>query len=105
MYISGGENVYPAEVESLLYALPNIAEVSVVGVPDTRWGETGCVVAVFKDGQDMSLEQILAHLDGTLAKYKQPSYLHVVDALPRGGTGKVLKFELRKSVPKLLDLK
>ncbi|MEP1230601.1 MAG: long-chain fatty acid--CoA ligase [Litorimonas sp.] len=104
MYISGGENVYPAEIEGLLYELPNIVEVSVIGVSDTRWGETGCVIAVFKDGQTMTLEAILAHLSGRLAKYKQPSYLHIVDALPRGGTGKVLKFELRNSVPDVLNL-
>ena len=104
MYISGGENIYPAEIEGLLYELPNITEVSVIGVPDTRWGEAGCVVAVFKEGQDMELAAILKHLDGRLAKYKLPSHLHVMDALPRGGTGKVLKFELRKSVPDLLAL-
>lgn len=104
MYISGGENVYPAEIEGLLYELPNIVEVSVIGIADSRWGETGCVVAVFKDGQDMDLPAILAHLDGRLAKYKLPSHLHIVDALPRGGTGKVLKFELRKAVPDLLEL-
>jgi len=104
MYISGGENIYPAEIEGLLYELPNITEVSVIGVPDTRWGEAGCVVAVFKEGQAMELAAILKHLDGRLAKYKLPSHLHVMDALPRGGTGKVLKFELRKSVPDLLAL-
>ncbi len=104
MYISGGENVYPAEVEGLLYELPNIAEVCVIGVPDSHWSETGCVVAVFKDGQDMDLKAILAHLDGRLAKYKLPSHLHVVQALPRGGTGKVLKFELRQSIPDQLEL-
>ena len=104
MYISGGENVYPAEIEGLLYELPNIVEVSIIGVPDERWGETGCVIAVFKAGQDMSLEQINSHLDGRCAKYKLPAYLHVVKELPRGGTGKVLKFELRKNVPDLLGL-
>ena len=104
MYISGGENVYPAEVEGLLYELPQIAEVSVIGVPDVRWGETGCVVAVFREGQSLTLADILAHLDGRLAKYKLPTHLHVIAELPRGGTGKVLKFELRKTVPDVLGL-
>ena len=104
MYISGGENVYPAEIEGLLYELPHIVEVSVIGIADSKWGETGCIVAVFKDGQNMELPEILAHLEGRLAKYKLPSHLHAVDALPRGGTGKVLKFELRKLVPDLLEL-
>lgn len=104
MYISGGENVYPAEIEGLLYELPQIVEVSVIGVPSEQWGETGCVVAVFKADETLTLEQILAHLDGRLAKYKLPTYLHIIKELPRGGTGKVLKFELRKSVPATLGL-
>lgn len=104
MYISGGENVYPAEIEGLLYELPQIAEVSVIGVPDTRWGETGCVIAVFREDRSLTLEEILVHLSGRLASFKQPKHLHVLSELPRGGTGKVLKFELRKSVPALLNL-
>ena len=104
MYISGGENVYPAEVEGLLYEMPQFAELAVIGVPDDRWGETGCVVAVFKDGQAVELADIQAHLDSRLAKYKMPNHLHVTDAIPRGGSGKVLKFELRKSVPAALGL-
>jgi len=104
MYISGGENVYPAEIEGLLYELPNIVETSVIGVPDSRWGETGCVIAVFKPEQAMDLSAILKHLEGRLAKYKLPTHLHVMEELPRGGTGKVLKFELRSAIPDLLDL-
>jgi len=104
MYISGGENVYPAEIEGLLYELEQFTEVSVIGVKDEKWGETGCVCAVFKEGQSLSLEDILAHLQDRLAKFKLPTHLHIMTELPRGGTGKVLKFELRKSVPDLLDL-
>jgi len=104
MYISGGENVYPAEVEGLLYELPQIVEVSVIGVKHEKWGETGCVCAVVKEGESLSLDDVLAHLDGRLAKFKLPSFLHQMKELPRGGTGKVLKFELRKSVPDLLGL-
>lgn len=104
MYISGGENVYPAEIEGLLYELPQIAEVAVIGVPDARWGETGCVCAVLREGQSLSLADVISHVEGRLAKYKQPGHLHLLAELPRGGTGKVLKFELRKSVPDQLDL-
>ena len=100
MYISGGENVYPAEIENLLSQMPQIAEVAVVGLPDKTWGETGCVFAVLKPDQSLNLDEVLEHLRGKLAKFKLPSYLHIMNALPRGGTGKVLKFELRKSVPK-----
>ncbi|WP_298917678.1 long-chain fatty acid--CoA ligase [uncultured Algimonas sp.] len=99
MYISGGENVYPAEVEGLLYEMPHFAELSVIGVPHDRWGETGCVVAVFKDDQSCEIKDVLAHLEGRLARYKLPSHLHVVDELPRGGSGKVLKYQLRQTVP------
>ncbi len=104
MYISGGENVYPAEIEGLLYEMDQIVEVAVIGVKDEKWGETGCVCAVVKEGESLSLEDVLAHLDRRMAKFKLPSHLHLMTELPRGGTGKVLKFELRKSVPEALGL-
>ena len=104
MYISGGENVYPAEIEGHLYELDDIAEVAVIGVPDTQWGEVGAIIAVPKPDRELSLEPMLAHLNGKLASFKTPRYLHVVDELPRGGTGKVLKYQLRQSVPEALGL-
>ena len=104
MYISGGENVYPAEIEGVLYEMPQIIEVAVIGLKDNKWGETGCVCAVVKDGETLELEDVLSHLGGRLAKFKLPSHLHVLKELPRGGTGKVLKFELRKVVPDALGL-
>jgi len=102
MYISGGENVYPAEIEGHLYELDEIAEVSVIGIPDERWGEVGCICAVPKPDRELSLEMVLAHLDGKLATFKTPKHLHVMDVLPRGGTGKVLKYQLRQQVPEKL---
>lgn len=105
MYISGGENVYPAEVENLLYQMDAIAEASVIGVPCERFGETGCVVAVVKEGASLTLEDILAHVGDKLAKFKQPGHLHFMEELPRTATGKVQKFELRKTVPEALGLK
>jgi len=104
MYISGGENVYPAEIENLLYQMEQIVEVAVIGVPDERFGEAGCVVAVVKPDHTLTIDDVMAHLGDKLAKFKQPKYLHIVKELPRGGTGKVLKFELRKSVPGELGL-
>jgi fatty-acyl-CoA synthase len=104
MYISGGENVYPAEIENLLYQMDAIAEVAVIGVPDARFGETGCVVAVTKPDATLTLDDITAHVCDKLAKFKCPNHLHLMDALPRNATGKVLKFELRKSVPAALGL-
>lgn len=104
MYISGGENVYPAEVENLLYQMEQIAEAAVIGVPDERFGETGCVVAVVKPGMSLTLAEITDHLCDKLAKFKCPGYLHLTDALPRNATGKVLKFQLRKTIPEALGL-
>lgn len=97
MYISGGENVYPAEIEGVLYGLDAIREVSVIGVPDESWGETGCAIVALKDGHDLDLEILQAYCDGKLAKYKQPTRLEFVDALPRNATGKVLKYQLRET--------
>jgi len=99
MYISGGENVYPAEIENILYQMPQIIEVAVIGVQDEKFGETGCVCAVVKQGENLTIEDILSHVEGQLATFKKPKYLHCMAELPRGGTGKVLKFQLRETVP------
>ena len=104
MYISGGENVYPAEIENLLYQMPQIQEVAVIGVPDERWGETGCVVAVVRTGEVLSLEDVLTHLKPNLANFKLPQYVHVIEILPRNAAGKVLKFTLRKMLPDALGM-
>ena len=104
MYISGGENVYPAEIENLLHELGAVAEVAVVGVPDAKWGEVGAVVAVPKAGHSLDLDTVRGHLEGRLAPYKMPRHLHIADALPRGGTGKVLKYKLRETLPEALGL-
>ncbi len=95
MYISGGENVYPAEVENVLYAHPAIAEVAVVGVPDERWGESGRAVVVVKPGQTLTAEAVIDFCQGKLARYKIPKTVVFSQALPRNAAGKVLKNELR----------
>lgn len=96
MIISGGENVYPAEVESALYDHPAIAQVAVIGIPDERWGERVVAVAVFKPQQSLDLASLRAHAELKLARYKLPGALLVVDALPVNSSGKLLKTELRK---------
>jgi len=98
MYISGGENVYPAEIENILYEREEIREVAVIGLPDERWGETGCVVVALQPGKSLSAEQILEHCAPRLARFKQPTHVVYIDELPRNATGKVLKFELRNTV-------
>jgi fatty-acyl-CoA synthase len=99
MYISGGENVYPAEVENAIYELPQIAETAVIGVPDEKWGEVGRAVVALKEDQDLTDETILAHLKGRLAKYKIPKHVVFVKHLPRNAAGKVLKNVLREEQP------
>jgi fatty-acyl-CoA synthase len=96
MYISGGENVYPAEVESVLHEHPAVADVAVVGVPDERWGEVG--VAFVVPAADISQEQLVEFVHERLARFKAPKVVRFVDVLPRSGLGKVLKDELRASV-------
>jgi fatty-acyl-CoA synthase len=95
MVISGGENVYPAEVEGVLYKHEAIAEVAVVGMPDEKWGEAVTAVVALNEGHDLTLEELREWAQDKLARYKLPLRLHLVDALPRNPAGKVLKFELR----------
>ena len=95
MYISGGENVYPAEVENALYQLPEIAEAAIIGVPNERWGEVGLAVLALKPGMSIDRATVVAHCVERLAKFKIPYDIAIVDALPRNATGKVLKRELR----------
>jgi len=98
MYISGGENVYPAEVESVVYGLDGVAEVAVIGVPDPRWGEVGRAVVVRREGARLDEEAVLAHCQGRLARYKIPRSVVFVKELPRNAAGKVLKRELRSQL-------
>lgn len=95
MIISGGENIYPAEIESLLYEHPSIAEVAVIGAPDPRWGERVVVVAALKPGAELDLDALLAFIGTRLARFKLPRELHLLDALPRNPNGKIVKTELR----------
>ena len=98
MVITGGENVYPAEVESVLFEHPAITEVAVIGLPDEKWGEAVTAVAAVTDGSDLTLEVLRDFAVSKLARYKLPSRLHIVEALPRNPAGKVLKFELRETL-------
>jgi fatty-acyl-CoA synthase len=94
MIISGGENIYPAEVEDLLFDHPLVAEVAVIGTADDRWGERVCAVIAIA-GDAPTLDDLHQFVGGRLARYKLPRQLEIVDSLPRNATGKVLKTELR----------
>ncbi|QZT58580.1 AMP-binding protein [Mycolicibacterium austroafricanum] len=96
MIISGGENVYPAELENVVAGMAGIAEVAVIGVPDDRWGETPKVMAVRRAGADLTTADVLAHCRARLAHYKCPSTVEWLDELPRTASGKVLKHVLRE---------
>ena len=95
MYISGGENVYPAEVENVLYQNDSIAEAAVIGISDTRWGQVGRAIVVVKPGRELSEDEVVAHCAANLARYKLPHSVVFADALPRNATGKVHKPTLR----------
>jgi fatty-acyl-CoA synthase len=96
MVITGGENVYPAEVESVLHEHPLIDDVAVIGLPDARWGEA--VVAIVVPAKDavLTLEDVRAFAGERLARYKLPTHLETIDELPRNPAGKILKFQLRE---------
>lgn len=94
MIISGGENIYPAEVESVLASHPDVTDVAVIGLPDDKWGEAVTAVVV-STRTDLSLAEIRAHCDGQIARYKMPKALQLVTDLPRTPSGKVQKHILR----------
>lgn len=95
MIISGGENIYPAEIEDLLLAHPDITECAVIGVPDATWGEVPRAVVVPREGAALDPDEVLASLTGRLAKYKIPKSVVIADALPRTASGKLLKPQVR----------
>lgn len=96
MIRSGGENVYPAEVEVILTKAPGVADVAVVGVPDERWIEVGCAVLVAEDGIEIDIEAVRRHCVERLAKYKVPRHYVVVSQIPRTPSGKIKKYLLRE---------
>ena len=98
MYISGGSNVYPREVEEVLLTHPAVAEVAVLGVPDLKWGEVGVAVVVRRDGAQLDRDTLLAHLDGRCARYRWPHHVFFWDALPKSGYGKIVKKDIRQQL-------
>jgi acyl-CoA synthetase (AMP-forming)/AMP-acid ligase II len=95
MIISGGENVYPAEVESAIYGHPAVQEVAVIGIPDEKWGETVKAVVVPKPGMTIEESDIIAYARERIAPFKAPRSIDVIDALPRNASGKILRKDLR----------
>lgn len=91
MFISGGENVYPAEIEKFLYTHPLIQEVAVIGVPDEKWGEVGKAYIKLKEGASISPDELKKYCEGNLARYKIPKYFEIIEEIPKSETGKINK--------------
>jgi fatty-acyl-CoA synthase len=96
MIVSGGENVYPREVENALFEHPAVGDVAVLGVPDERWGEAVKAIVVLREGRSASARDLVDFCRGKLAGYKLPRSIDFVAALPRNPSGKVLKTQLRE---------
>ena len=94
MFISGGENVYPVEVENVIYQLDGVLENAVIGVPNEKWGEVGRAYVVLKDGANLDDQAIIDHCQSQLARYKVPREVRMMEELPHNATGKVLKHQL-----------
>ena len=96
MIVSGGENVYPAEVEGVLAACSGIADVAVIGVPDERWGEAVKALVIAQPGSEISARDITAYAHQRMAGFKCPKSVDFVDSIPRNPSGKILKNVLRE---------
>ncbi len=97
MIISGGQNIYPAEIEKVLLKNLKIEEIAVIGIPDKEWGESVVAVVVLKENETMTEEEVITYVKENMASYNKPRYVRIVEALPRtDATGKIQKAELRK---------
>lgn len=103
MFISGGENVFPPEVESAIYEIEAVREVCVIGVPDEKWGEVGKAIVSLKPGMVADKAAILAELSGRLARYKIPKYVTFVDDVPKNNVGKIVVAEIQKQYGEAVD--
>ena len=98
MFISGGSNVYPREIEEALLLHPSVAEACVLGMPHPKWGESGVAVVVLRTGAAATAAELIAHLDARLARYKRPAQIVFWPDLPKSGYGKVPKVEVRRQL-------
>jgi fatty-acyl-CoA synthase len=104
MVIRGGENIYPREIEEFLYRHPKVQDVTVVGLPDARYGEELCAWIILKPGESANAEEIKLFCDGQIARYKVPRYVKFVESFPMTVTGKVQKFLIREAMIQELGL-
>ena len=104
MVIRGGENIYPREIEEYLYRHPQVQDVQVVGIPDTKYGEELCAWIVLKPGQTLTEDEVRAFCKGQIAHYKVPRHIRFVSAFPMTVTGKIQKFKIREEMKLQLGL-
>ncbi len=103
MYRSGGENVYPAEIEKVLYDHPRVKHVAIIGVADDKWGETGKAFIESEDGKPITKEEVIEFLTGKVSKYKYPSHVEMIEEMPMTATGKIMKVALKEKHGVRLD--
>ena len=96
MIISGGENIYPAEIEDALLNNPKVMDVGVIGYPHEKWGEAVKAIVVVKEGENLTEAELIEWCQGKIGKFKIPKTVVITDAIPRTPTGKILKTELRR---------
>ncbi|MFN2190671.1 MAG: class I adenylate-forming enzyme family protein [Candidatus Promineifilaceae bacterium] len=96
MFISGGENIYPVEIENVLYRHPSVQMCAVIGLPEEKWGEVGKACVVLKSGVSVTEAELISFMQENLARFKVPKSVSFLEALPLSGMGKILKKDLRK---------
>lgn len=104
MIIRGGENIYPKEIEELLYGHPLIADVQVIGVPSQQYGEEVMACVVLKEGANLSEDDIKEYCNAKIARHKVPKYVRFVDGFPMNAAGKIQKFKMREEAIEILKL-
>ena len=95
MIISGGENIYPREIEEVISTMPGVREVAVIGIPDPKWGEAVHAVVALVPGAELSADEIIGFCRDNIASYKKPKSVEFVDELPKNNYGKIVKKDLR----------
>ncbi len=99
MIVSGGENIYPVEIENLLLAHPKIKDVAVIGQPSAKWGESAAAVVVLEEGTEITSKEVVAYCREKIAGYKIPRILELTNEIPRTPTGKIQKHTLKERFP------
>ena len=104
MIIRGGENIYPQEIEEFIYTHPKVRDVQVIGVPDKRYGEEILAAIILKEPGSMTVDEMTAYIQASMARHKVPRYIEFVDSFPMNAAGKILKYKMRQDFARKLGL-